>query len=545
MIQITEHIQANKDVLNFNGVEETQVIVFTWDASKYKDMRSSADKMGSWFNYKIVYDIIDDGKVGRAIYYITVPHYDLDEDPKKAYISFYFMSDVNNFKEVAKINITQTSTAKNGNFVTVSKDAIVVPFTEYFETLTFRNYGAYHLKDAIFPDQSGVYGQIYDNEIQIITVWNAFTLPTQMISHQRITLVIEKADGTTENKYIDVIFVLPHMCPIWQDLDTTYITTDSSIDYQIYDMTIGDMHANNAIYAGRAYKLPDDDRIRINLNKIVENYVSSNINMDFEAVTDFGYYGKPFRVKTGGKTLGDYIFYNDWSYDANKKRIFFLPQNISDPINYDIVRGQTFTDCLWIPNQNPNLSPWTVLNESPDNSTGSYTPVKGYDNVYVSAYDCFSVVFNTKKLKPDTNYILCGIKTYKVIDCPDVKWVIHYLDKRGGYSSYPVYGNVNVSSKTTPHSMNKTFNNTTSNFETKNYLYESYEIYDVTLPLLKKNEAMRIDEILQSTEIWLERLSDNKMIPVIADVTDFEYKNNKKVRNYTIPFKASQSRLRK
>lgn len=116
---------------------------------------------------------------------------------------------------------------------------------------------------------------------------------------------------------------------IWKDEILGYETSNESEDYSIYVQ-------GNLVYQGKAYKMPDEEMIKINPNRIIENYLYAEVDFDkikngtvnFPELTQF----KSIRVKIG---VDNYIYraINNWSYDLNYgfDSFNFPPSRKADP----------------------------------------------------------------------------------------------------------------------------------------------------------------------------------------------------------------------
>ena len=108
--------------------------------------------------------------------------------------------------------------------------------------------------------------------------------------------------------------------PIWQDTYVEFNTADSPVDYSI--------NLNGeAIFYGKAWAAPaySEDIFKTNINKICEDYMSNEIDLD-ALIKSAGTYVDhenammDFIVKneTTNKEIAVFKFIYDWSHDKNK-----------------------------------------------------------------------------------------------------------------------------------------------------------------------------------------------------------------------------------
>lgn len=131
--------------------------------------------------------------------------------------------------------------------------------------------------------------------------------------------------------------------------------------------------------------------------------------------------------------------------------------------------------------------------------------------------------------------------------CAD--YALYYCNSHGGWDSYALDGFVKKTDNVTEHSYNKSFDNTTINFERGRYISEietSYEIH--TSWLTDKQAEIFTKELLESNMVYLHNLKEDKIIPVIITTTECAYKTHKTERglvSYVFNITESQSKQRR
>lgn len=120
--------------------------------------------------------------------------------------------------------------------------------------------------------------------------------------------------------------------PIWKD--TYYSSAEESLTFRI-------MKGSEEIYRARASRYPDEDTLRINLNKPCKNHLDSRLvppKTNADTVLKSNAYGE-FSLQVlnqydGWDTVYEVAFYNDWSYFLNSELI------LNEPINSKAAPGQ-------------------------------------------------------------------------------------------------------------------------------------------------------------------------------------------------------------
>lgn len=99
--------------------------------------------------------------------------------------------------------------------------------------------------------------------------------------------------------------------PIWKDLH--FATSDAVLDYLITNSD------GEVLHTGYAKRMPDNTGVTINVNNIVEEYVTPDFDVDIRPVDDdvvtnsSGY--QEFALRSGSTVLETYGFLYDWSYE--------------------------------------------------------------------------------------------------------------------------------------------------------------------------------------------------------------------------------------
>lgn len=275
--------------------------------------------------------------------------------------------------------------------------------------------------------------------------------------------------------------------PIWQD--TYYTTTASSLTYKIY-------LNNSLIFSGKAYRMPNGDPIRINLNKICQNYLeqdidtllagSSSSQRNYDAIGDFV-------LQNGeGTTLETYRFLYDWDYDHTWSG---AAATLSVPVNGEFISGQM--------KLKTNVAA-TTNNVNTYRSTGDYTKQ------------------------------ICG------------DYVLYYVNARGGWDAFAFHKGEKTDN-ITQHNYSKVFNNTTYEFEQKRYITEIETLYKLSTGILSEEQSnLFAKHLVGSNKCYLHNVTEGWIKPVVITDSSVTYKqdDSEDIVAYQITVKESQTKQR-
>lgn len=291
--------------------------------------------------------------------------------------------------------------------------------------------------------------------------------------------------------------------PIWRN---TYFTTGS---------TSATYHINldgNTIFNGKAVRYPDADELRINIDKVCSNYLSSDIASLLTAMpaTDTSITHpeaqRTFAFYVGNTKVNDYRFYNDWSYTTDKP-VTGTSINISAPINGHFVPGMLKVNTV----RTSNASTSTIT------TTGNadYAPGLGY---------------NTQ--------VKCS------------PYVLYYLNSYGGWDAFVIEGTGRKTDNFTTYQTDCVFDNTTLEFETNKYVNEIKTGYELNTGYLTDEQAKNLAKnLLGSIRVYLQNIDEGWVKPVVIDDKNATYQtyqlNGRKLCQYKIKVTESQHKTRK
>jgi hypothetical protein len=281
---------------------------------------------------------------------------------------------------------------------------------------------------------------------------------------------------------------------IWKD-------TVLKVEDDVFDYTIE--NDNEVIFKGRSFKRPGAEFNEIKINKLVENYLSNDIQDLLVSVYETGNISelnkeayKVFVVKDKeGVVIEEYGFLFNWSYE-NEMR------DLSYPINGHYMVGQLILS--------------SVFEESAD------------------------AVLNTVRIANE-NTVTNGCNG---------EYAIYYQTSYGGYSSFLFEGLCKKSDKITQYTTDKSYNNTSIDFETSRYVSEIVTEYELNTGWLTDEQAYNFAKnVVSSNRAYLHNLKDNVIFPIIITDATAPYKSYKVngglMSQYTLKCKASQTKIKR
>lgn len=274
---------------------------------------------------------------------------------------------------------------------------------------------------------------------------------------------------------------------IWRD--TTYT---ASTGYMAYSITLN----GELVFAGKAYERPDGDGIRININRVCQQYLYQDLDT----------------ILNGASTM----------INAAASRGFEL-RNEGDIV----IESYRFIDC-WDKDFN-----WTGQNTTlSEEICGDYAPgmLRLQTNVT-------NGVVTTQTLSNPTN-----------IGCVD--YALYYVGMKGGWNSFAIQGTGLKKDTITPYSMNRVFNNTTREFEKDRYTSEIATSYELNTHYLTDEQSANLAKnLVGSNKVYLHDLKEGKIIPVVINDTSVSYQtyrtNGKRLAQYKINITESQTKTRR
>lgn len=276
--------------------------------------------------------------------------------------------------------------------------------------------------------------------------------------------------------------------PIWKD--TYYTASTSVLQYSI--------HLNGkTIFSGKAYRMPNEDTLKLNINKICQDYLSQDIDNILTGSTSQSNDNAclDFDLKnSAGTTLNTYRFLYDWDYDHNWTG---ASATLTEVVNGHYTSGQ--------------LKLRTTV------STGNTVSTTGNNTTLYTKQECGD-------------------------------YVLHYVGARGGWASFLFEGKCTKSDGITTHYFNRAFDNNTKQFEQGKYINEISTTYKLNTGILSEEEAaIFAKNVVSSPKAYLQIMSEGKIIPVVITSNSAEYKveDGQNIITYELNVKESQTKLKK
>lgn len=372
-----------------------------------------------------------------------------------------------------------------------------------------------------------------------------FLPPDNEFSSQQtyeIALTGKLANGNTISSTFYIFQQEYDFYPICRDTTYVYLNRDNKeyIDYEVVDK-----NSNEIAYSGIAYQMPDEKGIEINVNRIVSNNLNSNVPSMFvegSEIIEMPDYVKEYdlTVNNSSDIAGYYAFYNDYSYnlDSADERIDADGLiHLSKPISKDrIVDSRQYFLATYLKPFSSDKSEIKLVKR--DRFNKASTIITTTDKI--SAYTV-----------RDSN-----LRTYRTISVNETiyniqntcyKYCLYYKNAMGGWDFYLIQGNDKQTDKITAYKYSRNYNNTIIDFESKKYLNVVNEKYTLYTNYLTDEEAGRMYNLLESTEVYLHNLATGEIKAVNITNSECEYKTytneGKKKFYYQIDVEASAEKV--
>lgn len=330
------------------------------------------------------------------------------------------------------------------------------------------------------------------------------------------------------------------IAPIWKDYIWAEETLDDFIEYHLDD-------GETTIYAGKAYKYPDADRVEFLLNSVTENYLSNGISFPTISSTSIiPNYLKDFTLVTSTGSEKPIIFFNDWSYkDTDLTSGYFL----SDPIT-GLIDPRQYVMASWLLPTGEGIVNRFFYKDGIQTATditlrsgiNGYTFVENITNLQLGCGDYIVIAF-----------VVSGTISQKqikyTIDNTGKDYVLYYVNAAGGWDSLLIEGNVKKTDEFESESYIKRVLRPSTEFARNKYLNTITSSWTLYTGYLNDEQASKMYNLLESTQVYLHNLKDNTITPVLITDTNCEYKTytnqGKNKFYYTINVESSQDNYRK
>lgn len=277
--------------------------------------------------------------------------------------------------------------------------------------------------------------------------------------------------------------------------DTYYTTSANSLDYAIIFDGI-------TIFSGRAYRLPDADEVKININKVCQAY----LNQDF------------IPIPQSGSTINEGAI-----------GMFELVDGVGDHLEW-----YTFLHCYDYDFDWTGQTGVTLSQPILDTYT---TGVKVLNTMVTRVGNNVETIVRTTASDP--------VKTNACCD-----GALYYVNARGGWDTMCFFGSVVKRDNITAYTTDRSFNNNTREFEANRYLSEIKTQYELTTGWLNDEQSANIAKnLVGSNLVYFHNLKEGKIVPVVINDNSVVYQtyqsNGKQLCQYRINIQESQSKLRR
>lgn len=475
---------------------------------------------------------------------------------KKDIIDNYFVLTIPENKTTNNLEFSAMVTATTSGGYTLestvpikqSATSLVIPNTNYevswtASTLNITGTGSNNLDDVVFSIPVGwISGQKLSVNSQGVATISLNIAENSGLSSRKATIGVSviKNSSSIINLSINITqSVKSDISPIWKDYVWEEIISSDFIEYHLD-------YAGDMVYAGKAYKYPETDRVEFLLNNVAENYLSNGIIFNTSKTIVSPEYLKPFTLITSSGNEKPITFFNDWSY---KDRDLTKGTMLSDPIT-GLVDPRQYLVSSWIlPTGTGVINRFFYVD-------GVQTAMDISLNSGINGYTYTEDLSN--KLWPCGSYLIVGfvedgnISDRQIrydIDTTGKDYVLYYTNSAGGWDSLLVEGNVKKNDEIKSETYTRKVLNTSQEFARNKYLNTITSSWVLYTGYLNDIQASKMFNLIESTKVYLHNLKDNTITPVLITDTNCEYKTytnqGKNKFYYTINVEASQDTYRK
>lgn len=330
----------------------------------------------------------------------------------------------------------------------------------------------------------------------------------------------------------DSIFIIKIMAsPIWQDYGAD-MGSSASVEFRILD------GGGSEIYRGKSYRRPGGAQARAYINDICADYLDTALPVLQHQGVSLSNAVRSFTVqylgKSGWVSLPAVTFVKDYSYDYGRN---YSSAMLSSPINGRADARQ------WLMATMSGTRTVTFSLRYKDGATTSVTA----STASGSGAAATGVIDLSRYQGLDT--VSVGSMAYKVAgEC--YRHVLYYLNSHGGWDSLLMEGLSSEADDVERFTAGRHCDNSDSSARgIVNYLNEIEKNYTLRTGWLSDDEAARMHEVMNSTDVYLFDLGTRVMRPVILTDTTTEYKtyrgNGNRLVNYSLTAHIAQEMERR
>jgi hypothetical protein len=309
------------------------------------------------------------------------------------------------------------------------------------------------------------------------------------------------------------------------------------------------------IYNGKAWARPGESSVKVKINDICQNFLRHTLPLlpDYDYTTSqlpITFYINKKNAVGNWVEVDSVEFAPDWSYDYAFD--YSTRKGLSLPINGHVSNRQY----LFWTNLNGDQVTAKVTLKSGE-SFNIIADLVGSADVNLDFNDDFSKALKSPGMPTividlsqwDIDKVTINDDVYKIVSgCP--RYCLYYINAYGGWDSFLIEGSAKESDSLTRQTFTHVSDNSSpSNRGVVNHLTEITKRMTLNTSWLSDEEAGRMHNLLNSTEVYLHDLERGEIIPVVLKNGTTEYKtyrnNGGKLVDYSIEVEFANKRVRR
>lgn len=337
--------------------------------------------------------------------------------------------------------------------------------------------------------------------------------------------------------------------PIWKD----YLFNIGGIQSIGFTLSINGVLA----YSGNAYRKPGESNLRVNLNDVIADYLSTKMpkfdKSDFIDVADKFVEDDTMQVVASVNDeyefIGEEIFQNDYSFGLPRPYPFVASQT-----NF-IDRRQPLIVSIYGGDGAPEAVNYAIVMKNGISFIGTfYTEGKSGAMIIPSTIlsNAQRIVFYTEADDFNEDYnqdFLASENTFPTVIVGDTcaRFALYFVNPWGGWDSIPMAGEYSRNDDITRHMMTSVYDNSDISARgRRNYANHVARTYSLNSGWLHEEQAEKFTQLLSSTNVYLYDMVDDTMQAVTIAEKSSPLKTFKnqggKLINYQVDVTLSQER---
>lgn len=328
--------------------------------------------------------------------------------------------------------------------------------------------------------------------------------------------------------------------PIWKDYVVRMPLAGDYADYHI-------LCDGEAIFFGRAYKMPGEETIDVKINDICAEYLRQVSADDLfnAAATERQYLATPYIARTFTVFSGEseepaatIEFYMDWSYRSD-----YTYPTVSDDewgANAPISREISPLQFVFFSFYRKSGITLVAIDGTP--RTKTIGPEASGGGPWTGVVNMGQFPGATAL----TSFAIANQPPMYTVTQECARYALYYVNAFGGWDSLLLRGSVKEVDNITRQTIKRVYNNDDPvNRGTANYRNDIAKSYKVNTGWLSESQSARMFHLLESTEVFLHDLAEGVVRPVVLTDKALEYKNYKadgaQLINYTLDVEIAQN----